>query len=203
MFKRFHTVLIVLVAVAWPASAADRAIVVVGDSLSSGYGLGSAASWVAMLEDRLAHEAYGYEVVNASIAGDTSAGGLARLPRLLELHEPAVVVIELGGNDGLRGQPVGRLRENLARMIELAEDAGAEVVLTGIQIPPNYGPAYTESFSDVYRALAEQYEVVLVPFFMEGVALNAERMQGDGIHPNSAGQGPLLENVWSVLEELL
>lgn len=203
MFKRFHTVLIVLVAVAWPAFAADRAIVVVGDSLSSGYGLGTDASWVALLEDRLAHEAYGYEVVNASIAGDTSAGGLARLPRLLELHEPAIVVIELGGNDGLRGQPVGRLRENLARMIELAEDAGAQVLLTGIQIPPNYGPAYTDAFSAVYADLAEQYEVALVPFFMDGVALDDTRMQGDGIHPNSAGQEPLLENVWRVLEDLL
>lgn len=195
--------MIVLAVIAWPASAADRAIVVVGDSLSSGYGLGTDASWVAMLENRLAREAYGYEVVNASIAGDTSAGGLARLPRLLELHEPAVVVIELGGNDGLRGQPVGRLRENLARMIELSQGTGARVLLTGIQIPPNYGPAYTEAFSSVYRELAEEYEVALVPFFMEGVALDSARMQGDGIHPNASGQEPLLENVWRVLEDLL
>lgn len=203
MFKRFRSVLVVLAVFAWPASAADRAIVVVGDSLSSGYGLGTDASWVAMLEHRLEHEAYGYEVVNASIAGDTTAGGLARLPRLLELHAPAVVIIELGGNDGLRGQPVGRLRENLGRMIELATAADARVVLTGIQIPPNYGPAYTEAFSDVYRELAERYDVALVPFLMENVALDPSRMQGDGIHPNGAGQAPLLDNVWPVLEELL
>lgn len=203
MFKRLHTFVLVLAMLAWPASAADRTIVVVGDSLSSGYGLGAGASWVALLEERLEHEAYGYEVVNASIAGDTTAGGLARLPRLLERHEPAVVIIELGGNDGLRGQPVSRLRDNLARMIELAVHARAEVLLLGIQIPPNYGTAYTTQFSGVYGELAERYDVGLVPFLMKDVALDATRMQGDGIHPNAAGQAPMLDNVWPVLEELL
>ena len=203
MFKRFHSVLIVLAIVAWPAAAADRTIVVVGDSLSSGYGLGSDASWVEMLQERLEHEAYGYEVVNASIAGDTSAGGLARLPRLLERHEPDIVIVELGGNDGLRGQPVSSLRSNLARMIELAEASGAEVVLAGIQIPPNYGPAYTSSFTNVYPELADEYDVALVPFFMDGVALDPKLMQSDGIHPNAAGQAPMLENVWTVLAALL
>lgn len=188
---------------ALPASAADRTIVVVGDSLSSGYGLGTDASWVALLEERLGHEAYGYEVVNASIAGDTTAGGLARLPRLLERHAPDIVIIELGGNDGLRGQPISQLRDNLARMIELAQDAGAGVLLAGIQIPPNYGAAYTKQFAGVYDELAERYRVAYVPFLMDGVALDATRMQGDGIHPNADGQAPLLENVWPVLEALL
>jgi acyl-CoA thioesterase-1 len=176
---------------------------VVGDSLSSGYGLDSGQSWVTLLENHVGQQAYGYEVVNASIAGDTSAGGLARLPSLLEAHRPAIVVIELGGNDGLRGQPVPRLRENLARMIELVQGTGARALLTGIQIPPNYGPVYTDSFAKVYSELALQYDVPLVEFLMNGVALHPELMQGDRIHPNAAGQRPMFENVWAVLSGLL
>ena len=186
-----------------PAWGADRTIVVIGDSLSSGYGLDAGQSWVALLEAHLDEQAYGYEVVNASIAGDTSAGGLARLPALLAAHEPAVVVIELGGNDGLRGQPVAKLKENLARMIELVQTADALPVLTGIQIPPNYGPAYTESFARIYQELAGDYGVPLVEFLMQGVALDPDLMQSDRIHPNAAGQRPMFENVWIVLSELL
>ena len=185
------------------ASGAERTIVVLGDSLSSGYGLGAEQSWVGLLENHLDGQAYGYDVVNASIAGDTSAGGLARLPGLLATHAPSIVVIELGGNDGLRGQPVPRLKQNLARMIELTEAAGAEVVLTGIQIPPNYGPAYTEAFARVYHELASEYEVALVGFLMEGVALDPSLLQDDRVHPNAAGQRPMFENVWKVLAELL
>lgn len=185
------------------ASADGPAIVVLGDSLSSGYGLNGAASWVALLERRLSDEGYEYDVVNASIAGDTSAGGLSRLPRLLELHKPEVVVIELGGNDGLRGQPVGNLRRNLERMIELTQAAGVRVLLTGIQIPPNYGPLYTRQFSDLYPELAARYGVPLVEFLMDGVALNAHLMQNDQMHPNADGQPLMLENVWPVLIDLL
>ena len=174
-----------------------------GDSLSSGYGLTAEQSWVAMLRERLDAEAYGYEVVNASIAGDTSAGGLARLPRLLAEHSPAVVVIEIGGNDGLRGQPVETLRANLARMIELSQQRGARVLLAGIRIPPNYGPAYTKALAEVYRDLAMQYGVALVDFLLDGVALHPELMQHDGIHPNAAGQKIVLENVWHVLPGVL
>jgi len=203
MFKRFLTVSILLATHLAPALAADNTVVVIGDSLSSGYGLGSGPSWVTMLADRLGTKAYGYEVVNASIAGDTSAGGLARLPRLLASHDPAIVIIELGGNDGLRGQPVSQLRQNLARMIEAVQNSGARVVLAGIQIPPNYGPTYTESLAAVYGELSADYGVALVPFLMDGVALKPELMQGDGIHPNVAGQAPMLENVWSVLKALL
>ena len=202
MIERALVVLCVLAVHCAPAWA-DRTIVVIGDSLSSGYGLNAEQSWVALLENHLDEQAYEYEVVNASIAGDTSAGGLARLPRLLETHAPQIVVIELGGNDGLRGQPVAGLRENLARMIELAEATGARVVLAGIQIPPNYGPAYTESFTRVYSELAADYGVALVGFLMEGVALDPGLMQADRIHPNAAGQRPMFENVWRVLSELL
>ena len=184
--------------------SAGPTIVVVGDSLSSGYGLATAdQSWVAELKDRLDSEGYGYDVVNASIAGDTSAGGLARLPRLLDAHAPAVVVLELGGNDGLRGQPVDTLRMNLSRMIELSQQRGARVVLTGIQIPPNYGPAYTRSLAAVYPELAAKFDLPLVGFLLDNVALHPELMQADSIHPNAAGQRIVFDNVWPVLSKVL
>jgi len=186
-----------------PAFSADQTIVVIGDSLSSGYGLNAEQSWVDILEYQLEAQAYGYDVVNASIAGDTSSGGLARLPRLLESRQPAIVVIELGGNDGLRGQSVQRLRDNLARMIELVHAHGSRPVLTGIQIPPNYGPAYTDALAAIYRELAQEFMIPFVDFLMEGVALHPELMQGDSIHPNAAGQQIMFENVWGVLAELL
>jgi acyl-CoA thioesterase-1 len=183
--------------------AGASTIVVLGDSLSSGYGLPIGQSWVSRLEERLTAEGYGYAVVNASIPGDTSSGGLARLPGLLEAHRPRIVIIELGGNDGLRGQPVQTLRANLARMIELTEDAGAEAILTGIQIPPNYGPSYTSALASVYPELAEAFEVPLVGFLMQDIALNRELMQADGLHPNERGNEVMLENVWTVLVDLL
>jgi acyl-CoA thioesterase-1 len=196
--------LIALTVLCVPAThGSGQTIVVVGDSLSSGYGFNAEQSWVALLENRLQSEGYVYEVVNASIAGDTSAGGLARLPRLLERHAPDLVVIQLGGNDGLRGLPVASLRSNLARMIELAEGRGAQVLLAGIQMPPNYGPAYTQALAGVYSELAAQHGVALVPFLLEGVALRAELMQGDQMHPNAAGQPLILDNVWQVLAPLL
>jgi acyl-CoA thioesterase-1 len=185
------------------ALGAGQTIVVVGDSLSSGYGIAAEQSWVAMLEDRLQAEGYGYQVVNASIAGDTSAGGLARLPRLLETHDPTLVVIELGGNDGLRGQPVTILRDNLSKMIELSRQSGADVVLAGIQIPPNYGPTYTQALAAVYPELAQRFDAPLIEFLLEDVALNRELMQPDGIHPNAAGQKIVFANVWRVLSPLL
>ena len=185
------------------ALGAGQTIVVVGDSLSSGYGIAAEQSWVAMLEDRLQAEGYDYRIVNASIAGDTSAGGLARLPRLLETHDPKLVVIELGGNDGLRGQPVTILRDNLSKMIELSRQSGADVVLAGIQIPPNYGPTYTQALAAVYPELAQRFDAPLIEFLLEDVALNRELMQPDGIHPNAAGQKIVFANVWRVLSPLL
>ena len=156
-----------------------------------------------MLEDRLQSEGYGYKIVNASIAGDTSAGGLARLPRLLAQHDPKLVLIELGGNDGLRGTPVTALRANLTKMIELSRDSGADVVLAGIQIPPNYGTTYTQALAKVYPELAERFDTALIDFILADVALNRELMQADGIHPNAAGQKVVFTNVWRVLGPLL
>jgi acyl-CoA thioesterase-1 len=203
MLKRL-TVLLALTVLCLPAAlGAGQTIVVVGDSLSSGYGIAAGQSWVAMLEDRLQAEGYGYQVVNASIAGDTSAGGLARLPRLLEQQDPTLVVIELGGNDGLRGQPVATLRANLTEMIELSQRSGARVVLAGIQIPPNYGTTYTQALAAVYPELAQRYDAVLIDFILADVALNPELMQSDGIHPNAAGQKVVFSNVWRVLGPLL
>jgi acyl-CoA thioesterase-1 len=205
MLERLKVLLLVTLAVLFVSAGASAAqtIVVVGDSLSSGYGLNAGQSWVAMLRERLASEAYGYDVVNASIAGDTSAGGLARLPRLLAEHSPKVVVIELGGNDGLRGQPVDTLRSNLAKMIELSQQRGARVLLAGMQIPPNLGPAYTQAFAAVYPELSMRYHVALVHFLLAGVALHPELMQSDGIHANAEGQKIVFENVWRVLPAVL
>jgi acyl-CoA thioesterase-1 len=203
IFQRLAALLALTVLCLPAAGGAEQTIVVVGDSLSSGYGIGAEQSWVAMLADTLQAEGYGYRVVNASIAGDTSAGGLARLPRLLDTHNPGLVVIELGGNDGLRGQPVATLRDNLAKMIELSRASGAEVLLAGIQIPPNYGPAYTRSLAAVYPELAERFGATLVEFLLADVALDRALMQPDGIHPNAAGQRIVFANVWRVLKPLL
>jgi len=186
------------------APADDRpTMLVVGDSLSAGYGMDTDQTWVAMLESRLEEEGYGYRVVNASISGDTTGGGLRRIPRALRVHQPEIVILELGGNDGLRGTPVSVLYSNLDSMISRARDSGALVVLAGMLIPPNYGPDYAEEFAAVYPALAQKYDLPLIPFFMDGVALNLSLMQEDGIHPTVEAQPILLENVWSVLSETL
>ena len=178
-------------------------ILVVGDSLSAGLGIDPDQSWVALLQDRLNRQGYGYRVVNASISGDTTTGGLRRLPRALAQNDPVVVVIELGGNDGLRGTPIRVMRDNLRRMIQMCRDIDVPVILAGMLMPPNYGQAYTDEFAAVYKELAEANDVSLIPFFMKNVALDPALMQPDGIHPNAAGQPYLLENVWSVLEPTL
>ena len=194
-----------LLAWAFPLSAntVDKTIVILGDSLSAGFGLEMRESWVSLLQQKLSAEGYGYQVVNASISGDTTSGGLARLPRVLEQHRPRIIIVELGGNDGLRGLPVERLRANLAAMISLASDAGAQVVLAGIQIPPNYGPAYARSLAQVYPDLARERQVPLIEFILKDVALDPALMQADGIHPNAAGQPIILDTVWAVLARLL
>ena len=184
-------------------AASGRTILVFGDSLSAAYGLAPQQGWVALLAQRLRSQGYGYEVVNASESGETSGGGLERLPRALELHRPRLVILELGANDGLRALPVGELRGNLERMVRLARAAGARVLLIGIRIPPNYGPRYTEEFERVFPELANQYHLPLVPFLLEKVALDPELMQPDGMHPNARGEAPVLQNVWPYLEPLL
>lgn len=185
------------------AADAGRTLLVIGDSLSAGFGLEPGQGWVALLQDRLEAEGYGYRVVNASITGDTTTGGVGRLPRALQLHQPAVVVIELGGNDGLRGTPIPVIRDNMAEMIRLAQQAQARVVLAGLKMPPNYGERYTSAFEAMYAELAARHGVALIGFFMDGVALNPRFMQPDGIHPNAAGQARLLENAWPVIEKQL
>jgi acyl-CoA thioesterase I len=197
-------ILLILWVTAAPAYAETPAILVFGDSISAGYGLPRVdRGWVALLQAKLKTEGYGDEVVNASVSGETTAGGLARLPRALGLHHPAVVVLELGGNDGLRALPIGQMRANLTRMIDLAKGAGAKVLLLGMRIPPNYGPQYTEQFSAVYADLARDEHVPLVPFLLIDVALHPDLMQADGVHPVEAAQPLLLATVWPKLEPLL
>jgi acyl-CoA thioesterase I len=197
-------ILAVLWLAAIPARAETPTILVFGDSISAGYGLPRVEQgWVALLQARLIKQGYGYEVVNASVSGETTAGGLARLPRALSLHHPSIVILELGGNDGLRALPIAPMRANLARMAELSTAAGAKIVLVGMRIPPNYGPQYTEQFSQVYAQIAHDEHLALVPFVLDGIALTPTLMQDDGIHPNGAGQPRLLENVWPSLAPLL
>lgn len=184
-------------------NAAAGTVLIVGDSISAGFGLDTSKGWVALLEQRLKKEGFDDKVVNASISGDTSAGGLARLPAALAEHKPDVVVIELGGNDGLRGQPPAQLQQNLASMIQKSQGSGAKVLLLGMQIPPNYGKRYVDSFAKVFSDVAEQKKVPLVPFFLEGIGGHPELMQADGLHPAVAAQGKLLENVWPTLKPLL
>lgn len=205
MFRKCFLTAVLAVALTAPlsASAVTETIVVLGDSLSAGFGLEIRESWVSLLQQRLVDEGYGYQVVNASISGDTTAGGLARLPRVLEQHRPSIVIVELGGNDGLRGLPVPRLRANLEQMISLAAAAGARVLLAGIQIPPNYGPRYARAFAEVFPSLAAERQVPLIDFILQDVALDPSLMQADGIHPNAAGQPVILETVWSALTQML
>lgn len=177
---------------------------VFGDSLSAAYGVQSEEAWVALLRERLDEEGLDqWQVVNASISGETTDGGLRRLPRLLDRNEPEVVIIELGGNDGLRGFPPDVIRRNLAAMIEQVNESGARALLVGMQIPPNYGQRYTRAFADIYPELAEEHETELVPFFLEGIYDKEGMMQDDDIHPTAEAQGQLLENVWPVLEPML
>lgn len=178
-------------------------VLIVGDSISAAFGLDTRLGWVSLLEQRLQKEGFTDKVVNASVSGDTSAGGQARLPALLAEHKPQLVILELGGNDGLRGQQPAQLQQNLASMIQLSQKAGAKVLLLGMRIPPNYGARYTTAFAEVYSNLAAQENVALVPFFLEGVGGIPELMQADGLHPAVAAQGRLLDNVWPTLKPLL
>jgi acyl-CoA thioesterase-1 len=185
------------------ASETSPTLLVVGDSLSAGLGLEQQDAWVTLLQEQLDRKGYGYRVVNASISGDTTGNGLRRLPRALDIHQPDIVVIELGGNDGLRGLPVGLMRRNLDEMIRQSAARDAMVILAGMMIPPNYGEDYATEFAAVYPSLANKHSVPLVPFFLEGVALVPGMLQSDGIHPNKKAQPILLSNVWEVLVPVL
>ncbi len=184
-------------------AAPAPSILVVGDSLSAGYGIELRDTWVTLLQQRLSKQGYPHAVVNASISGDTTAGGRTRLPAALKRHRPQIVILELGGNDGLRGLSLRETRANLEAMIKAAQSAGAQVLLIGIHLPPNYGPEFTGKFHAIYRDLARAYNAALAPFLLEGVALSPGLMQPDGIHPRAAAQPRLLDNVWPYLEPLL
>jgi acyl-CoA thioesterase-1 len=197
-------VLFVLIGAWCPAQAETPVILVFGDSISAGYGLERVdQGWVALLQTRLKDQEYGYQVVNASVSGETTAGGLARLPRALSLHHPGIVILELGGNDGLRALPTAQMGANFARMVDLSAAAGAKVLLLGIRMPPNYGLEYTEQFRLCYSNLARDKKLPLVPFLLKDIALDPALMQADGIHPNALGQPKLLDNVWPMLAPLL
>jgi acyl-CoA thioesterase-1 len=197
-------VLCILVIASVSAKAETPVILVLGDSISAGFGLAHLdQGWVALLQTRLKDQEYVYQVVNASVSGETTAGGLARLPRALTLHQPQIVILELGGNDGLRALPVAQMRANLVRMVDLATAAGAKVLLLGMRMPPNYGADFTEQFRLAYSDLARDKKLPLVPFLLNDIALHPNLMQADGIHPNELGQPKLLDNVWPSLKPLL
>ena len=187
----------------WAQGAVAGTLLVLGDSISAAFGLDTRQGWVSLLEQRLAAEGFDYQVVNASVSGDTSAGGLARLPTLLAEHRPELLIVELGGNDGLRGQPPAQLQQNLAAIVQSARASGARVLLLGMQLPPNYGARYNALFSQVYADVAGAAQVPLLGFFLDGVGGVPALMQGDGIHPNAAAQPRLLDNLWPQLKPLL
>ncbi len=186
------------------AQAANAPTVLVfGDSLSAGYGIDIDQSWPALLQSRLESQGYEHRVINASISGETTEGGVTRILNTLENFSPDLVILELGGNDGLRGFPPERMRANLQTIIETVKASGAAVVMLGIRIPTNYGPRYTGAFENVYRELADQLGVLWIEFFMEGIALNEDLMQDDGIHPNAEAQSILLDNAWPIVRQAL
>jgi acyl-CoA thioesterase-1 len=194
---------LLFIALQHAVAASGRTILVFGDSLSAAYGIRPEQGWVALLTQRLRTQGYGYQVVNASVSGETTTGGLQRLPRALEIHHPAIVVLELGANDALRGLPLTVTKDNLTKMVQLSQAAGARVLLVGIRIPPNYGARYANEFASVYPSLAKEYHLPLVPFLLDKVALNPALMQDDGLHPNAQGEPQVLETVWRELEPLV
>lgn len=192
-----------LMAAPMAIGAGDRNVLVLGDSISAAYGMTLEEGWVAGLEERFRQRGLNYRAVNASISGDTTDGGLRRLPALLEQHQPAVVIVELGGNDGLRGYPVTRMRDNLTAIVARSQAAGAEVVVLGMEIPPNFGERYTQLFRNTFRDVAAATKAHYGGFLLENVALEEGLMQADGIHPTASAQPALLDHVWQHLEPLL
>lgn len=200
--KRIFVLVLILIG-GGAARAELPAVLVFGDSLSAGYGIDVDQSWPALLQSRLTSLGYEHRVVNASISGETTEGGASRIQAALDRFMPALVILELGGNDGLRGFPPARISENLEKIVTTTKASGASVVMLGIRIPGNYGARYTQSFEDVYRDLADQADVPWIEFFMEGVALDRGLMQEDGIHPNAEAQPVLLDNAWPIIQDAL
>ena len=182
------------------AESSDRsALMVLGDSISAGYGIQEDQGWVQLLGRTLTERELSWDIINASISGETTSGGLARLPDLLDTHTPDVLIIELGGNDGLRGYPTNLMQENIENMVSMAREAGAIPILMAMRIPPNYGPRYTQAFEQVYRTVADELEVLYVPFFLEEIAVQEGMMQDDGIHPTAPAQPLMRDFVWPYL----
>ena len=196
-------ILFILLLATGVSAAKSPVILILGDSLSAGYGIDVDQSWAELLQARLECQGYEHQVVNASISGETTEGGAERIDAAIERFEPDVVVLELGGNDGLRGFPPMRMRSNLEAMITKSKAAGASVALLGIRIPSNYGARYTRAFEAVFEDLANEYGLPWIEFFMDGVALDESLMQADGIHPNAEAQPILLDNAWPVIKEAL
>lgn len=200
---RLKCLLVLVLSWASSPSHAEPAVVILGDSLSAAYGMETSQSWPSLLQQRLIENGYVHRVFNSSITGETTQGGVARLPRLLDKNQPDVVILELGGNDGLRGLPIEVTGKNLSSMIELSQSAGASVILSEMRIPPNYGRTYTEKFNALYTTLATQYGIRLMPFLLNDIALEPGLMLADGIHPSAAAQPLILDKVWIELEPLL
>ncbi len=203
MPRAFITWLLCILFASAAQAAPQKSVLVFGDSLSSAYGIAQSRGWVALLGERLKHEQPDYIVVNESISGETSAGGRARIDAALARHKPAIVVLELGGNDGLRGLPILQMKQNLAAMIEQSQKAGARILLLGMKMPPNYGPDYTQSFQAAFGELAKRHRTALVPFLLEDIADQPDMFQPDRIHPAEDAQPLMLDRVWKALRPLL
>lgn len=203
LFLRFLCALALLLATALAAAAASPVIVVFGDSLSAGYGVPQGQGWVDLLRQRLQQKGLAWQVINASISGETTLGGRNRLPGVLSAHRPRIVILELGANDALRGQSLAEARENLLQMVRTARAAGAKVLLVGMRIPPNYGPEYTKKFQALYEGVAREAKIPYVPFLLDGFADERDLFQADGVHPTAQAQGRILDNVWEGLSRML
>ncbi|MDP2152428.1 MAG: arylesterase [Methylotenera sp.] len=191
--------------VAWsmPAFAENPKIMIYGDSLSAAYGIPQQLGWASLLQQKLASEQYQYEVINASISGETTSGGVSRIQKALDQIKPSIIVLELGANDGLRGLPIQEMTNNLNTIIQQSKKSGAKILLVGMRIPPNYGPQYTKLFSQSYVKLSQEHQIPLVPFMLENIAAKANLIQDDGLHPNAIAQPLVLENIWPQLKKLL
>ncbi|OAI17630.1 arylesterase [Methylomonas lenta] len=198
-----YSLVLALILGLMPVAAMAKSIVVLGDSISAGYGIDVAQGWVNLLQKKFNQQHSDYVISNESISGDTSAGGLARINQLLARHKPVIVMIELGANDGLRGLSPQEMKSNLSEIIQRCRKAGAKVMLLGMKIPPNYGKRYIAMFYNIYPQLSAELDVPLVPFILENVALNPAMMQADGLHPNALGQPLITEKVWPYLQSLL
>ena len=191
----------IVLCIATPRLHAET-VLVLGDSISAAYGIQREQGWVALLQNRLSTLSDTHKVVNASISGETTGGGLARLASMLKIHHPDIVILELGGNDGLRGYPIESIVQNMQQLVTMSQQAGARVVILGMRIPPNYGVRYTEAFYEIYQSLGKSSKAILIPFFMAGIGDQPTYMQNDGVHPTSEAQQILLENVWQLLSSL-